>query len=209
MEKKEVSLSDSSGPILIVGLGNVGKEYDDTRHNAGFLLVDQLQNSWGAPEWKEEKKMKAFVTQATFSGTKVILAKPTTFMNLSGEAVSLLANFYKVTPANLWITHDDLDLPLGKLRIRSDGSAGTHNGMKSILQHIPTNTFPRLRIGIESRGEEAGYEVPGQMDTSNFVLGHFLPKEKPVLTKTLEKAQSAIETALKKGIQATMNEFNG
>ncbi len=209
MEKKEVRSSDSNSPILIVGLGNIGKEYDDTRHNAGFLLVDQLQNFWGAPEWKEEKKMKAFVTQATFNNQKIILAKPTTFMNLSGEAVSLLANFYKVAPTNLWIVHDDLDLPLGKIRLRKDGSAGTHNGMKSILQHIPTNTFPRLRIGIESRGNEAGYEVPGQMDTSNFVLGRFLSKEKPVFTKALEKAQSAIETALKKGIQAAMNEFNG
>jgi len=209
MEKKEVRSSDSNSPILIVGLGNIGKEYDDTRHNAGFLLVDQLQNFWGAPEWKEEKKMKAFVTQATFNNQKIILAKPTTFMNLSGEAVSLLANFYKVAPTNLWIVHDDLDLPLGKIRLRKDGSAGTHNGMKSILQHIPTNTFPRLRIGIESRGNEAGYEVPGQMDTSNFVLGRFLSKEKPVFTKALEKAQSAIETALKKGIQTAMNEFNG
>lgn len=200
MEKSEVR--------LIVGLGNVGQEYEGTRHNAGFILVDQLLNSWGTSSWKEEKKMKAHVSQGTFDDQKIILAKPTTYMNLSGEAVSLLANFYKISPDNLWIIYDDLDLPLGKIRLRTDGSAGTHNGMKSILQHLPTNTFPRLRIGIESRGEEAGFEVPKQMDTSNFVLSRFTTKEKPVITQTLEKAQQALESALKKGIPAAMNDFN-
>src|SRR3989338_922255 len=175
---------EKSKIIAIIGLGNVGKEYGGTRHNAGFILVDQLQQSWKFPEWKEEKKLKALISSGTYQEQKIILVKPTTFMNLSGEAVSLVTNFYKIAPENTWVTYDDMDLPLGKIRIRTDGSAGTHNGMKSILQHLPTINFPRIRIGIESRGVEHG--MPEQMDTSDFVLSKFTAKERPFIKSAIQ-----------------------
>lgn len=222
MEKTKISTAErlakknakraKTETILIVGLGNVGDEYRNTRHNAGFMLVDTIQQAWNFVDWKEEKRLKAIVSKGKWEEGSdvfdVILAKPTTFMNLSGESVVLLMNFYKIDPKNLWIIHDDLDLPLGKIRLRVEGSAGTHNGMKSILTHMPMNTFPRLRIGIESRGEDHPYGLPKQMDTSAFVLSHFTSKENGVLDKTLDKAQQAIELAIKNSMLVAMNEFN-
>ncbi len=206
MEKELTSKISST--ILIVGLGNIGKEYENTRHNAGFLAVDELAKQWNAPDWKEQKKFKAFITETTFHNEKIILAKPTTLMNLSGEALTLLTQFYKIDPKNLWVIYDDLDLPLGKIRIRTEGSGGTHNGMKSILSHLPTNTFPRIRIGIESRGEEYPYGVPKLMDTSAFVLSGFTDQEKKVLKVVLERAVQAVELALKDSILTAMNQYN-
>lgn len=192
--------------IIIVGLGNVGKEYEGSRHNAGFTLVDELQKNWGSSDWKEEKSLKAFISKGEFNAKSVILVKPTTFMNLSGEAVVLVTNYYKIEPENLWVCYDDLDLPLGKIRLRKDGSAGTHNGMKSIQELYPSKTFPRLRIGIESRGEEFG--VPEQMNTSDFVLRRFTDKEKPVIETGIQNGAKAIELALKEGMASAMNQYN-
>ncbi len=206
MEKELTSKVSST--ILIVGLGNVGEEYENTRHNAGFIVVDELAKEWNAPDWKGQKKFKAFTTETIFNNQKIILAKPTTFMNLSGEALTLLTQFYKIDPKNLWVIYDDLDLPLGKIRIRTEGSAGTHNGMKSILNHLPTNEFPRIRIGIESRGEEYPYGTPKQMGTSTFVLSGFTAKEKPVFEPAAKRAIQALELALKEGIPTAMNQHN-
>lgn len=199
---------EKSKIIAIIGLGNIGKEYVNSRHNAGFMAVDQLQESWNFPDWKEDKKMKAFISQGDLNGSKIILVKPTTFMNLSGEAVSAITNFYKITPENTWIIYDDLDLPLGKIRIRLDGSAGTHNGMKSVLQHLPVVTFPRIRIGIESRGLPS-FNLPPQMDTSDFVLSKFTSQEQPEIQASLMRVQKALEEAFKKNIDAAMNSYNG
>lgn len=218
MEKTKVTTADrlasrnarrtKSETMLIVGLGNTGDEYANTRHNAGFMLVDRLQQEWNAVPWKERKMYKAQLSEVIFNDQKIILVKPTTFMNLSGEAVSLLVNFYKIDYKNLWVIYDDLDLPLGKIRLRTDGSAGTHNGMKSILTSVPANTFPRLRIGIESRGENYEYEIPKQIDTSSFVLGKFTQKERPPIEKSLKNGVKAMELALKEGMAAAMNEWN-
>lgn len=218
MEKTKVTTADrlagrnarraKSETILIVGLGNVGDEYTNTRHNAGFMFVDRLQQEWNAVPWKEKKMYKAYLSEAIFNDQKIILVKPTTFMNLSGESVSLLVNFYKIDYKNLWVIYDDLDLPLGKIRLRIDGSAGTHNGMKSLLTSVAVNTFPRLRIGIESRGENHPYDLPKQMDTSSFVLGKFTQKERPVIENALKNAQSALELSLKEGVAAAMNQWN-
>lgn len=197
---------EKSKIIAIIGLGNIGKEYENTRHNAGFMFVDKLQQSWNLPEWKEDKKMKSLVTSGTYEDQKIILVKPTTFMNLSGETVSAVVNFYKISPENLWVVYDDLDLPLGKIRIRTDGSAGTHNGMKSTLQHLPTTTFPRIRIGIESRGEVSG--LPEAMDTSDFVLGKFTSKERSLIESALQNGEKAIVLALKEGTSSAMNSYN-
>ena len=193
---------------LIIGLGNVGKEYDNTRHNAGFTLVDELQQRWGTSDWKEDKALKAFISKGNFNDQKVILAKPTTFMNLSGEAVSKVMGYYKISLSSTWIVYDDLDLPLGKIRIKDSGSAGTHNGMKSILTHIASNTFPRIRIGIESRGEELPYGIPAQMDTSTFVLNKITSKEALTFSEAVDKAKKAIELSLTENIQAAMNKWN-
>ncbi|MCX6734059.1 MAG: aminoacyl-tRNA hydrolase [Candidatus Peregrinibacteria bacterium] len=197
---------EKSEKVVIVGLGNVGKEYEGSRHNAGFTLVDELQKNWGTSEWKEEKSLKAFISKGEFNAKSVILVKPTTFMNLSGEAVVLVTNYYKIEPENLWVCYDDLDLPLGKIRLRKDGSAGTHNGMKSIQELYPSKNFPRLRIGIESRGVEFG--VPEQMNTSDFVLRRFTEKEKPVIETGIQNGAKAINLALKEGMGAAMNQYN-
>jgi len=197
---------EKSEKIAIVGLGNVGKEYEGSRHNAGFALVDELQKNWGTSDWKEEKSLKAFISKGEFNSKSVILVKPTTFMNLSGEAVVLVTNYYKIEPENLWICYDDLDLPLGKIRLRKDGSAGTHNGMKSIQELYPSKSFPRLRIGIESRGVE--YGIPEQMNTSDFVLRRFTDKEKPAIEAGIQNGAKAIKLALEEGMGAAMNQYN-
>lgn len=198
---------EKSKIIAIIGLGNIGQEYENSRHNAGFLAVDSLQQAWNFPAWKEEKKFKALMSEGKYKDFQIMLIKPTTYMNLSGEAVSAVTSFYKITPENTWILYDDLDLPLGKIRLRTDGSAGTHNGMKSVLQHLPITTFPRIRIGIESRGIQP-FNLPEQMDTSDFVLVKFTAKEQPEIQKSLERAIQAIELTLKSNLAAAMNKYN-
>lgn len=173
---------------LIVGLGNPGKEYEDTRHNVGFMCVDFLQKKFSFPEFELQKKFSALVAEFNLSGEKILLAKPQTFMNNSGEAVQKLVNFYHVAPEDIWIVYDDIDLPLGTIRMRGEGSAGTHNGMKSVIASLGFQNFPRLRIGIESRGVEA----PKEQDITSFVLHPFLKKELPIVKKSLEEGANAL-----------------
>lgn len=188
---------------IIVGLGNPGSEYEKTRHNAGFMAIDLLQKEWAFAAFKEDKKMNAELSSGTFNDEKVILVKPLTFMNNSGEAVQKICQFYKIKPESCLVIYDDLDLPLGKIRLRTSGSPGTHNGMKSITQNIG-DKFPRLRIGIESRGTTA----PKQMETSPFVLGTFFKEELPIVKTTLQTIIKAIESYLKEGLEQAMNKFN-
>jgi PTH1 family peptidyl-tRNA hydrolase len=139
--------------ILIVGLGNPGKKYEKNRHNIGFVLIDTLAYKYQA-EFKLDKKLNAEIAEIRnpeLSSEPILLAKPQTFMNNSGEAVQKIAAFYKIHPENIWVLFDELDLPLGTIKIRKSGGSGTHNGMKSVVGHIGKN-FPRFRIGIESRG---------------------------------------------------------
>jgi PTH1 family peptidyl-tRNA hydrolase len=191
--------------ILIVGLGNPGKKYEKNRHNIGFILVDALAYKHQV-EFKLDKKFNAEIAEiknSQLSPEPILLAKAHTFMNNSGDAIQKIAAFYKIVPENIWVIFDELDLPLGTIKIRKSGSAGTHNGMKSVVGHIGKN-FPRFRIGIESRGTTAS----NLQDTASFVLSDFFGPEKEIIIKSLDQGIKAIETALIEGLDSAMNKFN-
>lgn len=189
---------------IIVGLGNPGKEYEKSRHNAGWMVLDELQKNLEAEPFQEEKKFKALMSSAAYKGEKLVLVKPLTFMNLSGEAVQSVTTFYKVQPEDIFCIYDDLDTPFGSIKIRMKGGPGTHNGMKSIVQNLGEN-FPRLRIGIESRGFTSAKE----QDTTSFVLSKFNKDEQPTIKNIVKKAAEAVKTWLTEGIDEAMNQFNG
>ena len=178
---------------LVVGLGNPGAEYAGTRHNVGFMLLDRM--AMRKVDWRREKAWNALV--ATVDG--VVLLKPQTYMNLSGEAVASLARFYKIPPESVLVVLDDMALGLGRLRLRSGGSAGGHNGLQSILQHLGTKDVARLRIGIggAAQGEAVGH-----------VLGRFRKDEQAALEEVLERAEAAIRKIQCDGLQEAMNAFN-
>lgn len=181
---------------LIVGLGNPGPEYAGTRHNIGFDVVEALA---AAHKVKlGNRKHRAVFGEGMVGDVSVILAKPMTYMNLSGQAVSALARVYHLAPARVLVIADDLDLPLGRLRIRMEGGAGGHNGHKSIIQSLGTQAYPRLRIGIGKGGE-----------TVDHVLSKFHPDERVVVKEVSEKAVQAIETVLQRGVEIAMANFNG
>ena len=181
---------------IVVGLGNVGEKYLKTRHNCGFLALDeftkQLETEGTEVSWKNEAKLDAEIAKINYKGDRLLLVKPTTFMNLSGEAVSKILNFYKEAKENLIVIYDDIDLPLGKIRVREKGSAGTHNGMKSIVERLGTEDFNRIRIGIESRGELA----PKQQDLADFVLGNFGKEEYPLISEALKQSVEELKKLL-------------
>ncbi|MFA6458714.1 MAG: aminoacyl-tRNA hydrolase [Patescibacteria group bacterium] len=179
---------------LVIGLGNPEKDYGKTRHNFGFRAVDFLAEKLGFPELKLEKKFKAEVTEKTIRGEKVFLVKPQTFMNLSGETVAALLNFYKPKLDNFLVIFDDVDLPFGKIRFREGGSAGGHNGVKSLIQHFGTANFARLRLGIAN-------DLLGVMPTDEFVLGKFMPGEETEIPEILEKASEVVEKFLQAGAE--------
>ncbi len=185
---------------LIVGLGNPGKQYETSRHNVGFMALETLRGRLKFPDFRDESKFKAEVSRGEFNGEKLILARPQTFMNLSGEAVQGLKSFYKLADEEVWVIYDDIDLPLGTLRIRESGSAGTHNGMKSIIQALASELFPRFRLGIESRGTVS----PVQQDLSSFVLEAFRNEEFFQVEEMLKNFAEGCVFALKKGILETI-----
>ncbi len=184
---------------LIVGLGNPGQQYARTRHNVGWEALDALAKRHGLQF--RTKQAKADIARGNIEGRPVILAKPQTFMNLSGQAVRGLIQFYKLPLTQVLIIHDELDLPLGTIRLRERGSAAGHNGLTSIIQQLGTPNVPRLRIGIERP------PVPG--DQVNWVLGHFSAAERAELAPAIEAAADAAETWLREGIAPAMNRFNG
>ena len=188
---------------LIVGLGNPGPKYENTRHNAGYMIIDIFAKQLNADEFKPEKKFNSLLSTVEHNDEKILLAKPTTFMNLSGQSVLAISQFYKIDPSNIWVIYDDVDLPLGQIRIRKDGGPGTHNGMESIITNIGQN-FPRFRFGIESRGVTS----PEQQDISSFVLSPFTNEELEIVKKTLKKAAEALKTVLEEGIIEAMNKYN-
>jgi peptidyl-tRNA hydrolase, PTH1 family len=185
-------------PQLIVGLGNPGAKYDRTRHNVGFDLVDRLAQRWQIA-MTDQKKFQGIAGEGWAGRAKARLLKPQTFMNLSGQSVRALLDWYKLQPEEVLVLYDDLDLPLGKLRIRLSGSAGGHNGMKSIISHLGTSNFPRLRMGIGKSKDE----------TISHVLGKFMPEEAKVVTEVLDLAGDAVEMSLNVGVENAMNKFNG
>ncbi|MFH0834213.1 MAG: aminoacyl-tRNA hydrolase [Patescibacteria group bacterium] len=177
---------------LILGLGNPEKDYGKTRHNFGFRAVDFLAEKLGFPDFKLEKKFKAELTEKEIHGEKIFLVKPQTFMNLSGESAGALLNFYKPKIENFLVISDDLDLPFGTLRFREGGSAGGHNGLKSLIAHFGTENFARLRLGI-------GNELLDVMPSEEFVLAKFTPNEEKQIPDILTKASGIIEKFLKDG----------
>lgn len=185
---------------LIVGLGNPGEEYTRTRHNIGFRVVDALGDRYRLAF--SEKRAKARVAEGTIAGERVALAKPFTYMNASGQAITGLRQWYKIDPAtNLLVVYDDLDLPFGAVRLRERGSAGTHNGMRSIVSLLGSQQFPRLRIGID--------RTPPGWDTANYVLGRFTREQEEQLPQVIDTAVDAIELVLREGLAAAMNRYNG
>ena len=184
--------------FIIVGLGNPGRQYEETRHNTGFMVMDRLAEKYKIEVKKQ--KCKALLGQGEIEGEKVLLVKPQTYMNLSGQAVAEVVNFYKEDLENLVIVFDDIDLPVGKLRIKERGSAGTHNGMKSIVSSLGTTEFKRVKVGI-------GKQMPGE-DLANYVLGKFQKEERDLLADAMENAVGAIETMIREGVSAAMNRFN-
>lgn len=186
---------------LIVGLGNPGREYARTRHNAGFMVLDQLAERWKA-SWAADKKSHARLARTERGGKRVILCKPETFMNASGEAVGALAGFQKIPTSRVLVTVDDADLPFGEIRFRPSGSSGGHHGLESIEQHLGTREYARQRIGI-------GRDDPAARQISGYVLGQFRPAEQELLEKVLQKACEQIECWLAVGSMQAMNRFNG
>lgn len=189
---------------LIVGLGNPGKAYEKTRHNVGFLAIDAVRERLKLGDFREESKFKAAVARGDFNGERVVVMKPLTFMNLSGEAVSAVKQFYKLPAAEVWVLYDDIDLPLETLRIRAEGSPGTHNGMKSITQALGTEGFARFRLGIESRGLTS----PHQQNLSSFVLEPFRNEEMPQVRSMVNRSAEAVAVALRRGLEAAQQEFS-
>ncbi len=186
-------------PYIIVGLGNPGREYRDTRHNIGFMLIDKLIERLNARSMRVQSK--AIITTAQYEGRKIILAKPQTFMNLSGQAVQGLSRFYKIPQENLMVAHDDLDLPFCALRLRPAGGSAGQKGIASIIQQLGTPDFARLRLGID--------RPPGRMDAAAYVLQAFTQKESQQVAELLDKAADAALTWVTDGLDTAMNRFNG
>jgi PTH1 family peptidyl-tRNA hydrolase len=181
---------------LIVGLGNPGRQYEETRHNVGFMVLDRLAAASGVT-FQSAPKWQSHIAKLPDSGT--VLLKPQTFMNLSGRAIQQILSFHKWSPEQMLVIYDDVALPLGSLRFREKGSAGGHNGIKSILQHLGTDVFPRLKLGI-------GSSVPGEM--VGHVLGKFSPDERPLLENMLATAVEAVQLSRSQGIAAAATRYH-
>ena len=184
---------------LIIGLGNPGREYKDTRHNIGFMLIDQIAVRLNARGMKLQSK--AIVISALHEERKIILAKPQTFMNLSGQSVQGLLHFYKIPFDNLLVAHDDLDIPLGTIRIRPSGGPGGQRGMASTIEQLGTKDFPRLRLGIG--------RPPGRMEAKDYVLQDFSKDDMKLLPEVLDRGVDAALTFVTHGLNKAMNQFNG
>ncbi|MFH1284383.1 MAG: aminoacyl-tRNA hydrolase [Candidatus Peregrinibacteria bacterium] len=182
---------------IIVGLGNIGEKYAKTRHNCGFMFLDEFvrqveKDTDTKIKWKEDSKLNAMTAKIPYKDQILLLVKPTTLMNNSGQAISHILNFFKESTANLIVIYDDIDLPLGNIRIREKGSAGTHNGMRSVIRELGTENFKRIRIGTESRGETTS----PHLDISDFVLSDFTNEEISPLKSSIEEAIEALKNNL-------------
>ena len=192
---------DSGGAAwLIVGLGNPGEKYEDTRHNVGFQVIDELAERQGRPV--QRLKFKALTGLLTISGEKALVMKPVTYMNLSGEAVRPAADFYKLPPERILVISDDVALAAGRLRIRAKGSAGGHNGLKSIIQHLGTDQFPRIRVGV-------GEKPHPDYDLADWVLGRPQGEDIKAIDEAVKRAADAVECILTQGLERGMGKFNG
>lgn len=193
-------------PKLLVGLGNPGRKYDRTRHNIGFEVIDHLAHSFSV-KLSENKRFQGITGETCGAfDDRIILLKPTTYMNRSGQSVRSVVDWYKLSFAEVLVIYDDMDLPIGRLRLRLSGSAGGHNGMKSIISHLGTQGFPRLRVGI-SRANKIDSQA-NQVVVSH-VLGKFSPDERKVMDAAVSLAEEAVELSLRQGIERAMNLYNG
>lgn len=186
--------------ILILGLGNPGKKYEKTRHNIGFLAVDEFQEKNDFPEFKLQKSLMAEISEGFLNDKDIILAKPQTFINNSGRAARILAKKYSIKNSDLWAIHDDIDLPLGKIRISAGRSSAGHKGVQSIINEIKTKDFVRFRIGIKPKEKER--------KTEKFVLEKFKKDEEKILKEVIEKTVQVIEIAIKNNVEKTQSEYN-
>ena len=191
-----------AGPVewIVVGLGNPGPKYDWTRHNVGFLVIDELADRANIPV--QRVKYKALTNTTKLGGKSVLLMKPVTYMNLSGEAVGQAARFYKVPPERVLVISDDVSLPQGKLRIRRSGSAGGHNGLKNIIAHLGTDQFPRVKVGV-------GNKPRPDSDMAAWVLGKFTGPDKEAMEAAVKKAADAVTFLIEQGADKAMAQFNG
>lgn len=183
---------------LIIGLGNPGQRYKDTRHNVGFMFVDEVAKELKV-DFSLNKQLKSLITITKINNENIILIKPQTFMNLSGEAVLSVMNYYKIDVQDVLVVYDDLDLPTGRVRIRKNGSSGGHKGMSNIIDLVKTTEIKRLRIGIMNNSN---------IDTIDYVLGKFSENEMPLILLTILKASEMIESFLKDSFDDFMNKFN-
>jgi peptidyl-tRNA hydrolase, PTH1 family len=190
-------------PQLIVGLGNPGTKYEQTRHNIGFMAVDALARRWQI-SLSENRKFQGFFGEGlAVSRGKIRLLKPLTYMNLSGQSIRAVTDWYKLSPESVLVIYDDMDLPLGKIRLRLSGSAGGHNGMKSAIAHLNTDNFPRLRVGI---GKPT---TPTEdKDTVSHVLGRFSSGETQLISEVIQLVTDAVELSLKQGVEKAMSLYN-
>jgi PTH1 family peptidyl-tRNA hydrolase len=191
-------MSELQGPYLLAGLGNPGRDFRKNRHNIGFMLIDHLARRWNLTISRLQSE--ALIADGRVDEEKIYLAKPQTFMNLVGRSVASLARYYRIPPSNLIVIYDELDLPLGTVRIRSEGGPGGHKGMTSILDALQSNRIPRMRIGIG--------RPPGKMDPAAFVLQDFLAEDADLLELTLQRSADCIHTLIFNGIETAMNSCN-
>ena len=194
--------SKKAGPVewLVVGLGNPGEKYEWTRHNMGFLVIDELADRLDIPV--KRLKFRALTNTAVLGGRSVLLMKPTTYMNLSGESVGQAARFYKIPPERVLVISDDVALPQGKLRVRRSGSAGGHNGLKNIISHLGTDQFPRIKVGV-------GQKPSPDSDRVGWVLGTFTGQDRKVMEEAISRAADAVTVLLQDGIDQAMSSYNG
>jgi len=196
-----MAIFKSSGGVgwLLVCLGNPGKQYENTRHNIGFMTADEIERRSGVKINK--LRYRALTGEVKLGGERVLVMKPQTYMNLSGEAVKLAGAFYKIPPDHVIVISDDVSLPLGKLRIRANGSAGGHNGLKNIIQHLGTDAFPRIKVGV-------GAPEHPEHEMVDWVIGNFTPAEKKVVAEAVGRAADAVECLIEKGVSEAQNKFN-
>ena len=196
-----MAIFKSSGGVswLVVCLGNPGKQYENTRHNIGFMTADELERREGVKVNK--LKYRALTGEMRLGGERVLVMKPQTYMNLSGEAVKLAGAFYKIPPERVIVISDDVSLPLGKLRIRANGSAGGHNGLKNIIAHLGTDAFPRIKVGV-------GAPEHPEHEMVDWVIGNFTPAEKKVVADAVGRAADAVACLIEKGVAEAQNKFN-
>lgn len=185
---------------MVVGLGNPGREYDKTRHNVGFRTVDLLAKDLGVK--LDKAKCKSLLGTATVGGEKILLVKPQTFMNLSGQAVLWASQFYKIPASHIVVISDDISLAVGRIRVRAEGSAGGHNGLKSIIADLGTQDFPRVRVGV-------GEKPHPDYDLADWVLSSFTAQEEKQLAPAIENAAQAVRELMQNGVQSAASKFNG